>query len=738
MQKQDVSVAPGETSQASKSATQLRLQALGAILSLAPHNIRYDQLVAEGINPAILKKLYEEVGIKVAPNEAQRMHAASPAPVTPLDASTSRPTVADSGQSTASQKQGEPNKLDVQKATPRTSNGPAPAPSSSDSGKPMERKELIAQMLAAKAAKAAGAPVINAKPQETQPTPSATSTPAAEVQPKSGSCPVREKNKAQTELARQRIEELKRQALLKKQQQAQLPSPPDKSAPGDQPVLPTSAVQHPLPVRPPVPESSTPSVIPGLFMTASQHQADVPSTVGIAVDSAPVTRASHRKRPRASDFDQPEAALGKRTSHTSNHVDPAEKLIIDISEDESLYGDDEGQDMDIDSSPEQGASPVEASERLSLQKRDSDTGASTSTPRGATSAAGPDPIRQRDLEIQAMHRKIAELEQKRRAKLAVSRTQSPRTLEDSVPSSSVAHSSVADAELVEASTAPSPGPKVVSAPSTTDQQNFVSTDSLDGSVIPDARVSASTTSPNSSSSVSSQPESPAKEAANPGAIEEGEEPSAASQEGSEGSAMAVSVDNESPAESSSEEEEDEEASDASVEEDPVSVSNPGAMEVDAADESVPPAPIFADHIESGGDDQSHESSDAEMESSEESEAYEPLEDQPGAASGASVASVAPSESQIQEHQDGRASEVPSAESDVYEPPEPDPGVDSTSVAGSPPFSPGPPAPVELPPSQEQAPAAKELMHAPQASASEPRSELGLLGVCMESDRLKRC
>jgi hypothetical protein len=33
------------------------------LLSLAPHNIRYDELVGEGINPIILRRLYEEVGI---------------------------------------------------------------------------------------------------------------------------------------------------------------------------------------------------------------------------------------------------------------------------------------------------------------------------------------------------------------------------------------------------------------------------------------------------------------------------------------------------------------------------------------------------------------------------------------------------------------------------------------------------------------------------------------------------
>lgn len=731
MQKQDVPVAPSESSQATKSATQLRLQALGAILSLAPHNIRYEQLVAEGINPAILKTLYDEVGIKITSDEGQKLPVAAAAPVKPLGKSTTRAAVAGSGQSAPSQKKPRPNEPAAQKSTMTTA--ATSVPSSSVPGKPMERKELIAQMLAAKAAKAAEAPVSNATPKEAQSPVSGAITPSTDSQSKTNAFPVREKNKAQTELARQRIEELKRQAMLKKQQQAQLSSQSDDSATRDHPIIPTSAVQHPLPVRPPVPQSSPPSVIPGLFMTASQPQSDAPSTGGITVDSTPVTRANQRKRPRASDFDEPEAALEKKISHPPSRPESAEKLIIDISEDESLYGDDEGEDMDIDSSPEEEPSPGETSERPSLQKCDSDTGASTSTPQGTTLGTGPDHLRQRDLEIQAMRRKIAELEQKQRAKLAASRTQSPRNLEDSAAPSSAAQSSVADAEVAEASTAPSSVPKVAPAASTTalaDRPNLTSNDSVDDSAIPDASVSASKASSDSSSSLSSEPESPSKVTAGSEAINGGEEPSASSREEGSDSAMAESVDSESSAETSSEHE-GSEVSDAAIEADPMPASNPEAMEIDAVDQSVRPPLATAGNVENGLDDQSQENSDDSLESSEESEAYEPSEGPPAAASGASAASSAPSASQAQENQGDRVSPVSSAESNVYEPPEPGPGVDSANVADSPPFSPAPPAPVELPPSQEQTPAAKELMHAPQASASEPRSEFGLLGVCMK-------
>lgn len=132
--------------------------------------------------------------------------------------------------------------------------------------------------------------------------------------------------------------------------------------------------------------------------------------------------------------------------------------------------------MDMDSSPEQGASPAGITMGPSPQKYNSDTGTSTSTPQGTTLPTGPEHMRRRDLEIQAMHRKIAELEQKRQAKLAASRTQSPRTLDESGVSSSAAYSSAADAEVAEASTVPSSGPKDTSGATTTilaDRPNLV-------------------------------------------------------------------------------------------------------------------------------------------------------------------------------------------------------------------------------------------------------------------------
>ena len=153
-------------------------------------------------------------------------------------------------------------------------------------------------------------------------------------------------------------------------------------------------------------------------------------------DSTPISGTSHRKRPRASDFDEPVAPPKKHFNPAATRFDPTDKLIIAISDDESLYGDDEDDNMELDSSPEQEPVPIVTSTigKPTVQSNPSATRASTATPQGSLSDQGD--IRLKDMEIQAMRRKIAELELRRKSKLAASRTQSPRTLDESGASSS--------------------------------------------------------------------------------------------------------------------------------------------------------------------------------------------------------------------------------------------------------------------------------------------------------------
>ncbi|KAL2820506.1 hypothetical protein BDW59DRAFT_150825 [Aspergillus cavernicola] len=451
---------------ASKSLAQLRVQAQGALLSLAPHSIRYSELVGEGIDPMVLKQLYEEVGIKVptTPPTEIDLGAASHEEIHLV---TSPPAAAE--QATQLAPQLEPEMNATQSSAPTEPSSTPPHSTQVTATKPMERKEVIARMLAAKAAKrspgyaqpqadaakTASAPILSATVEE-----STTSTSSQDLSSKEKESRVKEKNKAQTELARQRIEQLKKKGLMRNQQKSQSDSQLSDKEQQDSvqrsPEAPApTIVQHPLPERPPVPESNSLEDIPvpesdfldripGLFMTEevqgaanSVHVTPVQDSV---VDSATYTRTIQRKRPRASDFDDPIPMPKRAFSNGMIHA-PPERLVIDISDDE-FYDNDEDVEMvstnlanGSDILTVEGISPAYLPPAESLPHRPATSqsqGFSTSsTPNNYRNSEQED-LRKKNLEIQAMHRRIAELEQRKKARLA-SRTQSPHTSDLSPP-----------------------------------------------------------------------------------------------------------------------------------------------------------------------------------------------------------------------------------------------------------------------------------------------------------------
>ncbi|PLN86377.1 hypothetical protein BDW42DRAFT_159145 [Aspergillus taichungensis] len=423
---------PQPLSNHSKSSAQLRIQAKGALLSLAPHNIRFGELAGEGINPALLRQLYEEVGIKV-PTPQSAVVARS---------ESTRSSISSDNSKSVSQKPLENHRSD--NVEPHTTAG-APVASPVAPSKPMERKELIARMLAAKAARPSAAPLsvpVDAAKDEPSIEGSATvedpvkagpslATPSQEKEVRT-----KEKNKAQTELARQRIELLKKQGLMRNQQKSQPESVPvDKSeaaakASGEEtlPPLNPATIQHPLPERPPDPDSTGGSRIPGLFMTDSEEASPEPpptSLQTLQVDPTPQPRATQRKRPRASDFDEPIPVPKKAFSNGTQHIPPEERLIIDISDDDELY-DDDGGAMDIDCLIRNQENSVRTFPTTDVS---STQGLSASATPQYASNSDTEQLRKKDLEIQAMHRRIAELEKRNKAKLAASRTQSPYALD---------------------------------------------------------------------------------------------------------------------------------------------------------------------------------------------------------------------------------------------------------------------------------------------------------------------
>lgn len=476
---------------AKKSPSQLRVQAQGALLSLAPHNIRYNELVGEGINPTILKQLYEEVGIKVTtPQSDTADYAAAQSAVSVSSEdrpsmNTDPPTVSPTEPLKAQPDPAGPAQIpEAGTAANKTVTVPkppsvlAPPPSSqSDVGKPLERKEVIARMLAAKAAKASGAsqppkpdveiekPATSAPP-STDTEKSASVTPSTEAIQNDKETRVREKNKAQTELARQRIELLKKQGLMRGQQKpqsgavsqntlhrgneiAQVPSPSNSASP---------AIRHPLPNRPPVPDSALPARIPGLFMTeqSPSEESAIKPDQGQVIDSNSQTRATHRKRPRASDFDEPVVTSRTSFGQAAHNGVPEDRLIIDISDDEVFYGDGETDAMDIDSSADQiledARSKVLTGAKMPrLERYPSSTElAARKYTTSQTPSRGNDleDLRQKDLEIQAMRRRIAEMEERKKVKLTAGRTELAGALSPS-DSPEVGNPTARDVGLVE-------------------------------------------------------------------------------------------------------------------------------------------------------------------------------------------------------------------------------------------------------------------------------------------------
>ena len=338
------------------------------------------------------------------------------------------------------------------------------------------------------------------------------------------------KKKAQTELARRKMEALMNRNSTKTQEEAvsQLVQPPVPTTN----VLPIPATTMPshkpstaiiIPAASQAPPSSRSSFfsptpgrqfsLPGLFMpsasavataldydkdTATQlkqtslsnssnqqfpteatHQLTIQSAPpNLSVNKAPtetyISEAARavsptreileksRKRPKAADFIDPPATRVKRLFGQNED----QSVVIDVSEDEALDGslEDVIVDVDIDqNSREVGQVTVNGSRKIhqsavsdaQLQKRS----IAVTNPQTSTGATTPQAIqmygkdsgglKSKEMEIELMKRRIAEVEQRRRAKQSSSRAQTPNNSKVSSPPKQ----SRASSEIVEISRA---------------------------------------------------------------------------------------------------------------------------------------------------------------------------------------------------------------------------------------------------------------------------------------------
>lgn len=309
--------------------TAVREQVKDALRSLAPHNIKYNELVGEGVDPYLLQGLYAEldsndVQLK-APCPPSHSGRDAGAPNKPLpEKQPALHVIGDLSGGSGQQAQQATKTADTESVLPSVSSVPeTPTPQSvtdtvktsasavinsenSTSGAPpfivaMERKDRIAQLLAAKTGKA-----LPPRPTpEKQPLPSPKVTisesPVEAVKkpqnlPEKPPLPLSEssnrpRNKAQTELIRQKMEALKREALGKAQGEGTTKAGLITSSPIS--ALPSTAPQLQQ-QRPPVDPADIETggfeaQIPGLFM-ASEASPSFPNSTNGTAENVPMTK----------------------------------------------------------------------------------------------------------------------------------------------------------------------------------------------------------------------------------------------------------------------------------------------------------------------------------------------------------------------------------------------------------------------------------------------------------------
>ena len=270
-----------------KSHSGLKENAKAAILSLLPHKIMYNDLLAEGIDPHILQQLYTELGLswkrtdtrpevsvanKDSRSEMGSENSTEPTVVVHSNDSLQMPTQVAAGNPSAKLL---PGGLSVTRSTPVVSPG-------------LERKDRIAQLLAAKAGKIGtasnvpqpGSPVSVSESTIAQPPLSRKSTPAGEGSANTTTdSSKRVKTMPQTELVRQKMEQLRKEAAekLRVAEAATNALAPVSKTVQTVPIAAEELAQSrvttlPTPVRESLAREGLSSMIPGLFMTSADEE----------------------------------------------------------------------------------------------------------------------------------------------------------------------------------------------------------------------------------------------------------------------------------------------------------------------------------------------------------------------------------------------------------------------------------------------------------------------------------
>ncbi|KAI9812313.1 MAG: hypothetical protein M1827_004762 [Pycnora praestabilis] len=502
-----------------KAPSEVRTLAKNALLNLLPYKFKLSDFVAEQVDESILRGLYEEIRVRVTPPPLGRMAAEEMGqkislPVTKQHEIDAIEAGIQTSTSSQSQQPKESTSVPVKPAgmplntqnasierpaenlpqhnqkgassSAQASQPPKVAPYVSLSnpvvGKPfnegtaLKRNEIIARRF--------GRPVPSVDNLEAfQPAPEQVTSPlpesarSVEVMSK-----IEDNKKIQTELARQRMEELEKKNAVaaKDKRSSELTDSTVSNAPSMQQAkakpqgssisLKSSSNgsayphSHNVPLVDevvPLASQNTKSVsipavmikhsgIPGLFMTSSPAtEIPIPSSspkMDKPVTATQETSVVRKKRPVASDFDSPSGITFKRPFGQSR----ADSVFIDVSDDET-EDDFADSDMDLDQaetsdrsgSAQQGHGNEKHKSIRDLPPlsdfpiRRNPIQNGTSTPGSALNipllthipgkSSEQENLKKKEEQIQFMQRKIAELEQRRKAKQTVSRAQTPGT-----------------------------------------------------------------------------------------------------------------------------------------------------------------------------------------------------------------------------------------------------------------------------------------------------------------------
>ncbi|KAI1617668.1 hypothetical protein EDD36DRAFT_479580 [Exophiala viscosa] len=422
-----------------KSPTELRQLAKGALLSLVPHRILYADLVKEGVDAQVLKELYGELGIKADVDPTQGVEN--------VDA-----MLMVSGKPEASNLLAGAASGDVALGQPHP-DGITPSQASLEMAKQphapslnLERKDRIAQLLAAKAGRPTPTTPASGSSTQTEGALSGASAVRTVHTPTSApQSPLHAERdvgqrlqstttaKAQPDVIKAKMEQLKRESEAKAQKQlsqTQMASGlvPD-SAVAATPAKPIFGSASQIQGR--LPTSAITSMIPGLFMTPSElasmdeadaledsEMVDAPEKEQVQIESslstqAPASPALSVPQKRPMSFDPALASTEPQAKRT--HVEIAtEGLEVDSdehSEGEIIEGAESDSAAGMESRP-QGYETLAGSE-AQISKPD----ALTTAQNNLVNEAGKEELyRAKQTEIEAMRRKIAELEQRNKLK----------------------------------------------------------------------------------------------------------------------------------------------------------------------------------------------------------------------------------------------------------------------------------------------------------------------------------